>query len=154
MVKFDDFQEYFHWSELEIVTEAESFAHYTTVEELTDEEYLDEPEESDIELEATLLDKAIDTLIHGNWESIRDLFNQHPEIKEEAWNVLSSEQKRRVVDITLETVKVLYQAKKEGVIEEYRFFGRREASRTIEECLLLPLCNKSKANSPKMKNLQ
>ncbi|MEO1378124.1 MAG: hypothetical protein AAFW70_28395, partial [Cyanobacteria bacterium J06635_10] len=43
-----------------------------------------------------------------------------PEIKEEAWNALSSEQKRRVVDITPETVKVLNQAKKDGVIQEYK----------------------------------
>ena len=101
-------------------TIAETFAYYTTVEELEEDEYLEEPEDSDIELTQNLLDKAIDTLIQGNWESIRDLFNQHPEIKQQAWNALSSVQKRRVIDITPETVKVLNQAKKEGVIEEYK----------------------------------
>ena len=120
LVKFDDFQEYFHWSELEIVSESETFAYYTTVEQLQEEEYLEEPEESDIELEPTLLDKAIDILIQGNWEEIRNIFNEHPEIKEQAWDGLSSEQKRRVVDITPETVKVLTNAKKDGVIQEYK----------------------------------
>ncbi|MEO1377045.1 MAG: hypothetical protein AAFW70_22680 [Cyanobacteria bacterium J06635_10] len=120
LVKFDDFQEYFHWSELEIVTGSETIAHYTTVKELTDEKYLHSPEESEIELTQNLLDKAIYTLIHGNWEEIRNTFNEHPEIKEEAWNAISAEQKRRVVDITPETVKVLLSAKKEGVIEEYK----------------------------------
>ena len=120
LVEFDDFQEYFHWTELEIIVQAQTFASYTTVDELSDEEYLKEPEESDIESEPTLLEKAIDTLIQGNWEEIRNIFNEHPEIKEQAWNALSSQQKRRVVDITPETVKVLNQAKKEGVIAEYK----------------------------------
>ena len=120
-VKFDDFQGYFHWNELDIITEAETFSNYTTVEELTEGEYSEEPEESDIELELALLDKAIDILSHGNWEDIRNTFNEHPEIKEQAWNALSSEQKRRVVDITPETVKVLNQAKKDGVIAEKWF---------------------------------
>ncbi|MEO1377921.1 MAG: hypothetical protein AAFW70_27305, partial [Cyanobacteria bacterium J06635_10] len=103
LVECDDFQEYFHWNELEIITEAETFTRYNTLEELQESQYLEEPEESDIELESTPLDKAIDTLINGDWKDIRDIFNEHPEIKEEAWNALSSEQKRRVVDITPET---------------------------------------------------
>ena len=96
------------------------FVNQTVTEELQEEEYLQESQESDIELTQNLLDKAIDTLIQGNWETIRDLFNQHPEIKEQAWNALSSEQKRRVVDITPETVKVLNQARKDGVIQAYK----------------------------------
>lgn len=148
LVEFDEDQQYFHWNDLDIIAVAQTFTHYTTVEELSEEEYLQEPEESDIEveteahyttvkelseeqylqepeesdieLEPTLFDKAIDTLIHGNWEEIRNTFNEHPEIKEQAWNALSSQQKRRVVDITPETVKVLNQAKKEGVIAEYK----------------------------------
>ena len=120
LVEFDDFEEYFHWSELEIVTEAEIEADYTTVEKLADEEYLKEPEESDIELEPTLLDKAIDTLIKGSWEEIRDLFNQHPEIKNNAWEGLSATQKKRVIDITPDVTKLLNKAKKEGVIQEFK----------------------------------
>ncbi len=120
LVKFDDFQGYFHWSELDIVTLSETFAYCTTVEEISEEEYLQEPEESDIELEPTLLDKAIDTLIQGNWEEIRNIFNEHPEIKEQAWDRLSSEEKRKVIDITPEIVKLLNQAKKEGIIAEYK----------------------------------
>lgn len=120
LVKLDDLQAYFHWNQLKIVTEAETFVNYTSVEEIREEEYLKEPEESDIELEPILLDKAIDTLIQGDWEEIRNLFNEHPQIKEEAWNALSATQKRRVVDITPETVKVLNQAKKEGIIDQYK----------------------------------
>ncbi|MEO1378574.1 MAG: hypothetical protein AAFW70_30800, partial [Cyanobacteria bacterium J06635_10] len=103
LVECDDFQEYFHWNELEIIAEAQTFNRYTSLEELQESQYLEEPEESDIELQPTPLDEAIDALINGDWKDIRDVFNEHPEIKEEAWNALSSEQKRRVVDITPET---------------------------------------------------
>ena len=119
LVEFEDFSGYFHWSELEIVT-PETFDSYTSVKDIHEEEYLEEPIESEIELEPMLFDKAVDTLIQGNWEDIRNIFNEHPEIKEQAWNALSPQQKRRVVDITPETVKVLNQAKKEGVIAEYK----------------------------------
>lgn len=123
LVECDDFQEYFHWKELEIVTEAQTFTRYTSLEELQESEYLEEPEESDIELEPTPLQKAVNALVDGTWEDIRNILNEHPEIKEEAWNALSSEQKRRVVNITPEIVKLLNQAKKDGVIEEFKEFA-------------------------------
>ncbi|MEM9926909.1 MAG: hypothetical protein AAF915_24725 [Cyanobacteria bacterium P01_D01_bin.50] len=119
LVKVDGFNHYFHWTELEVIKETARSRFYTSVEELQ-EEYLEEPEESDLELELTPLDKGIDALIQGNWEDIRNIFNQHPEIKEQAWNALSRRQKQRVIDITPESIKVLNQAKKEGVIEEYK----------------------------------
>ena len=119
LVKVEGFNHYFHWTELEVIKETARSRFYTSVEELQ-EEYLEEPEESDLELEMTPLDKGIDALIQGDWEDIRNIFNQHPEIKEKAWNALSKEQKRRVIDITPESIKVLNQAKKEGVIEEYK----------------------------------
>ncbi|MGB3650277.1 MAG: hypothetical protein WBA41_03585 [Rivularia sp. (in: cyanobacteria)] len=118
LVKVDGFNNYFHWSELEVVEETSRFRSYTSASEA--QEYLEEPQESDIELEPTPLDKAIDVLIQGDWKDIRIIFNQYPEIKGEAWNALSVEQKRRVIDITPESVKVLNKAKKEGVIEEYK----------------------------------
>ena len=118
LVKVDGFNNYFHWSELEVVEEISRFRTYNSAPEA--QEYLEEPQESDLELEPTPLDKAIDVLIQGNWEDIRNIFNQYPEIKGEAWNALSVEQKRRVIDITPESVKVLNKAKKEGVIEEYK----------------------------------
>lgn len=120
LVKFDDFKEYFHWNQLEIITEAETSEHHISVEKLQKEEYLQEPEESDSELEPTLLDKAIDILIQGSWEDIRNTFNQYPEIKGKAWNALSAKQKRRIVDMTPETTKLLGKAKKEGVIQEFK----------------------------------
>ena len=119
LVKVEGFNHYFHWTELEVIKETARSRFYTSVEELQ-EEYLEEPEESDLELEMTPLDKGIDALIQGDWEDIRNIFNQHPEIKEKAWNALSKEQKRRVIDITPESIKVLNQAKKEDVIEEYK----------------------------------
>ncbi|MEM7556063.1 MAG: hypothetical protein AAF378_18580 [Cyanobacteria bacterium P01_A01_bin.84] len=119
LVKVEGFNHYFHWTELEVVKETARSRFYTSVEELQ-EEYLEEPQESDLELEMTPLDKGIDALIQGNWEDIRNIFNQHPEIKEQAWNGLSKEQKRRVIDITPESIRVLNKAKKEGVIEEYK----------------------------------
>ncbi|MEA5594756.1 hypothetical protein [Rivularia sp. UHCC 0363] len=118
LVKVDGFNNYFHWSELEVVEETSRFRSYTSASEA--QEYLEEPQESDLELEPTPLDKAIDVLIQGNWEDIRNIFNQYPEIKGEAWNSLCIEQKRRVIDITPDSVKVLNKAKKEGVIEEYK----------------------------------
>ncbi|MEL6457336.1 MAG: hypothetical protein AAFQ91_03645 [Cyanobacteria bacterium J06621_15] len=119
LVKVEGFNHYFHWTELEVIKETARSRFYTSVEELQ-EEYLEEPEESDLELEMTPLDKGIDVLIQGDWEDIRNIFNQHPEIKEQAWNALSKEQKRRVIDITPESIRVLNKAKKEGVIEEYK----------------------------------
>ena len=119
LVKVDGFNHYFHWTELEVIKETARSRFYTSVEELQ-EEYLEEPEESDLELEMTPLDKGIDALIQGDWEDIRNIFNQYPEIKEQAWNALSKEQKRRVIDITPDSIRVLNKAKKEGVIEEYK----------------------------------
>ena len=119
LVSLDGFNHYFHWSQLEVVKETTSFKFYTTVEELQ-EEYLEEPQESDLELEPTPLDKAIDVLIQGDWQNIRNIFNQYPEVKVKAWNALSVEQKRRVIDITPNSITVLNKAKKEGVIEEYK----------------------------------
>ncbi|MEO0844010.1 MAG: hypothetical protein AAF063_34765, partial [Cyanobacteria bacterium J06643_5] len=98
---------------------AETFAYYTSVEQIKEEEYLEEPEESDIEL-STQLESAINVLINGDWENIRDIFNQNPGIKEEAWSALNTKQRQRVIDITPEIVKVLNQAKREGVIAEYK----------------------------------
>ncbi|MEM7555370.1 MAG: hypothetical protein AAF378_14960 [Cyanobacteria bacterium P01_A01_bin.84] len=123
LVEFNDSQEYFHWNELDILAEAETFSHYTTVEELAEGEYLEEPEESDAEIEQIPLEKAVDALISGNWEEIRDVFNQHPEVKSEAWDNLSATQKQRIISITPEIVKVLNQAKKDGVIAEYKEFA-------------------------------
>lgn len=120
LVEFDDFREYFHWNDLEIIQQAQTFARYTTVEELRGEEYLHEPEESDIELEATPLEKAVEALVNGSWEDIRNIFNEYPQIKEQAWDTLSSKQRQRVISITPEIVKVLNQARKEGVIAEYK----------------------------------
>ena len=120
LVKFEDFQGYFHFRELDIVTEAETFAYYTSVEQIKEEEYLEEPEESDIELKSTPLETAIKVLINGSWENIRDVFNQNPGIKEEAWSALNTKQRQRVIDITPEIVKVLNIAKKDGVISEYK----------------------------------
>ena len=119
LVKVEGFNHYFHWTELEVIKETARSRFYTSVEELQ-EEYLEEPEESDLELEMTPLDKGIDALIQGNWEDIRNIFNQHPEVKEQAWDALSKEQKRRVIDITPDSIRVLNKAKKEGVIEEYK----------------------------------
>ncbi len=119
LVKVDGFNHYFHWTELEVIKETTRSRFYTTVEDLQ-EEYLEEPEESDLEFEPTPVDKGIDALIQGNWEDIRNIFNQHPEIKEQAWSALSRKQKQRVIDITPESIKVLNKAKKEGVIEEYK----------------------------------
>ncbi|MEO1372828.1 MAG: hypothetical protein AAFW70_00595 [Cyanobacteria bacterium J06635_10] len=93
LVECNDFQKYFHWNELDIIVSAETFANYTTVNELEEGEYLEEPEESDIELEAAPLKKAVDALINGNWENIRDIFNEHPQIKEKAWKAARSEAK-------------------------------------------------------------
>ncbi|NJO64132.1 MAG: hypothetical protein HC836_39950 [Richelia sp. RM2_1_2] len=118
LVKVDGFNNYFHWSELEIVEETSSFRSYASASEA--QEYLEEPQESDLELEPTPLDKAIDVLIQGDWEDIRIVFNQYPEVKEKAWNALSVEQKQRVIDITPDSIKVLNNAKKQGVIEEYK----------------------------------
>ena len=120
LVEFDDFQEYFYWNELDIIAEAKTFNGYTSLEELQENEYLEEPEESDIELELTPLQKAVDVLKNGEWEDIRDEFNEYPEIKEQAWDAISAEQRRRFVDITPEVVKLLLAAKKDGVIEEYK----------------------------------
>ncbi len=119
LVKVEGFNHYFHWTELEVIKETARSRFYTSVEELQ-EEYLEEPEESDLELELTPLDKGIDVLIQGNWEDIRNIFNQHPEIKEQAWNALSTEQQRRVNNIVPETIRVLNKAKREGVISEYK----------------------------------
>ncbi|MGB6295079.1 MAG: hypothetical protein WBF90_02700 [Rivularia sp. (in: cyanobacteria)] len=120
LVKVDGFNHYFHWSELEVIKETASRSRfYTNVEELQ-EEYLEEPEEFDLELEMTPLDKGIDVLIHGDWEDIRNIFKQYPEVKEQAWNALSKEQKQRVINITPDSIRVLNKAKKEGVIEEYK----------------------------------
>ena len=119
LVKVDGFNHYFHWTELEVVKYSTKSRFYTS-EEVVEEQYLEEPEESDLELEPTPLDEAIDVLIQGNWQDIRNIFNQYPEVKGKAWNALSVEQKRRVIDITPESIKVLNKAKKEGVIEEYK----------------------------------
>ncbi|MGB3653420.1 MAG: hypothetical protein WBA41_19675, partial [Rivularia sp. (in: cyanobacteria)] len=119
-IEFDDSQGYFHWSELEIVTETETFDYHATVDEIQEEEYLEEPEESHIELEPTPLDVAVNVLIQGSWEDIRNIFNQYPGIKAQAWNTLSATQKQRVISITPETTKVLNNAKKEGVIQEFK----------------------------------
>jgi hypothetical protein len=119
LVQVDGFNHYFHWSELEVIKETARSKFYTSVEELQ-EEYLSEPEESDLELEMTPLDKGIDALIQGNWEDIRNIFKQYPEVKEQAWNALSREQQQRVTDIVPETIRVLNKAKREGVISEYK----------------------------------
>ncbi|MGB3653687.1 MAG: hypothetical protein WBA41_21075 [Rivularia sp. (in: cyanobacteria)] len=119
LVKVDGFNHYFHWTELEVVKETSRFKYYKNAEQ-SQEEYLEEPQESDLELEPTPLDKGIDVLIQGDWEDIISIFNQYPEVKVEAWNALSNEQKRRVIGITPDSVKVLNGAKKEGVIEEYK----------------------------------
>ncbi len=119
LVKVDGFNHYFHWTELEVVKETTRSKFYTSVEEV-EEEYLEEPQESDLELEPTSLDKGIDVLIQGDWQDIRNIFRQYPEVKEQAWNALSTQQKRRVINITPESIKVLNKAKKEGVIEEYK----------------------------------
>ncbi|MEO1431159.1 MAG: hypothetical protein AAFV71_19275, partial [Cyanobacteria bacterium J06633_8] len=119
LVKVDGFNHYFHWTELEVIKETARSRFYTSVEKLQ-EEYLEEPEESDSELEMTPLDKGIDALIQGDWEDIRNIFNQHPEIKEQAWNALSTEQQRRVNSIVPETIRVLNKAKRESVISEYK----------------------------------
>ena len=119
LVKVEGFNHYFHWTELEVIKETARSRFYTSVEELQ-EEYLEEPEESDLELEMTPLDKGIDALIQGDWEDIRNIFNQHPEIKEQAWNALSKEQQQRVNNIVPETIRVLNKAKREGVISEYK----------------------------------
>ncbi len=119
LVQVDGFNHYFHWSELEVIKYSARSKFYTTVEELQ-EEYLEEPEESDLELEPTPLDKGIDALIQGDWENIRNIFNQYPETKEQAWNALSREQQRRVNSIVPETIRVLNKAKREGVISEYK----------------------------------
>ena len=97
LVKVEGFNHYFHWTELEVIKETARSRFYTSVEELQ-EEYLEEPEESDLELEMTPLDKGIDALIQGNWEDIRNIFNQHPEIKEQAWSALSRKQKPQGLD--------------------------------------------------------
>ncbi|MEO0686274.1 MAG: hypothetical protein AAFY76_14855, partial [Cyanobacteria bacterium J06649_11] len=120
LVEFNNSQQYFHWNELEIIASAETFSCYTTSEEFQKNEYLEEPSESDIELESTTLETAINVLINGNWEDIRDVFNQHPQMKEEAWSALSTTQRQRVINITPEIVKVLNLAKKDGVISEYK----------------------------------
>jgi hypothetical protein len=119
LVKVDGFNDYFHWTELEVIKETARSRFYTSAEELQ-EEYLEELQKSDLELEPTPLDKGIDALIQGDWEDIRNIFSQYPEIKEQAWNALSKEQKRRVIDITPDSIRVLNKAKKEGVIEEYK----------------------------------
>ncbi len=134
LVKFEDFSGYFHWSELEIVTLSETFESYTSVkdiqeepvefvtnaQETQEEEYLQEPEEPDAEYEATPLDKAIEALIYGTWTDIRNIFNEHPQIKGDAWKALSATQRKRVIYITPETNKLLNEAKKNGVIQEYK----------------------------------
>ncbi len=119
LVKVDGFNHYFHWTELEVIKYSARSKFYTSVEQ-SQEEYLEEPQESDLELEPTPLDKGIDALIQGDWEDIRNIFKQYPEVKEQAWDAISKEQKRRVIDITPESIKVLNKAKKEGVIEEYK----------------------------------
>ncbi|BAY87748.1 hypothetical protein NIES267_72720 (plasmid) [Calothrix parasitica NIES-267] len=120
LVEFDENQKYFHWKELDIIASAGTFAHYTTVEQLSESKYFQEPSESDTELESTPLETAINVLINGSWEDIRDVFNQHPEMKEEAWSALNTTQRQRVIEITPEIVKVLNLAKKDGVISEYK----------------------------------
>lgn len=120
LVEFDDFQKYFHWNELDIIASASTFARYSTVEELQQSEYLEEPSESDIEVEQTPLEKAVDALITGNWEDIRNIFNEHPQVKEQAWKALNATQRQRIIDITPEIVRVLNIAKKDGVISEYK----------------------------------
>ncbi|WP_414620798.1 hypothetical protein [Calothrix sp. CCY 0018] len=120
LVKFDDSQSYFHWNNLQIVKEAETFTHCTTVKDIQQEEYLEQQIESDTEVKPTLLDKAIETLIHGDWGNIRNLFNKHPEIKGNAWKALSATQRKRVLDITPQTTKLLAKAKREGVIQEFK----------------------------------
>lgn len=120
LVELDNSQQYFHWNELDIIASAETFTRYTTVEELKQSEYLKEPCESNIEIEQTPLEKAVDTLITGNWEDIRNIFNEHPQVKEQAWKALNTTQRQRVIDITPEIVKVLNIAKKDGVISEYK----------------------------------
>ncbi|MGB3637418.1 MAG: hypothetical protein WBA39_07565 [Rivularia sp. (in: cyanobacteria)] len=119
LVSVEGFNHYFHWTELEVIKYSARSRFYTSVEQ-SQEEYLEEPEESDLELEMTPLDKGIDALIQGDWEDIRNIFNQYPEIKEQAWNALSREQQQRVTDIVPETIRVLNKAKKEGVISEYK----------------------------------
>ena len=119
LVKVDGFNHYFHWTELEVIKETARSRFYASAEE-SQEEYLEEPEESDLELEMTPLDKGIDALIQGNWEDIKNIFNQHPEIKEQAWNALSKEQQQKVNNIVPETIRVLNKAKREGVISEYK----------------------------------
>ena len=122
LVECDNFQEYYHWNELEVIAEAQTFNGYTSLEELQESQYPEEPEESDIELEPTPIDKAIDALTNGDWKYFRDIFNKHPEIKEEAWNALDVTKKQRVISITPEIVNVLNQARREGIIEEYKEF--------------------------------
>lgn len=119
LVSVEGFNHYFHWTELEVVKYSARSRFYTSVEQ-SQEEYLEEPEESDLELEITPVDKGIDALIHGDWQDIRNIFKQYPEIKEQAWNALSREQQQRVTDIVPETIRVLNKAKKEGVISEYK----------------------------------
>ena len=119
LVKVGGFNHYFHWTELEVIKYSARSKFHTSVEQ-SQEEYLEEPQESDLELEATPLDKGIDALIQGDWEDIRNIFKQYPEVKEQAWDALSKEQKRRVIDITPDSIRVLNKAKKEGVIEEYK----------------------------------
>ena len=63
LVEFNNSQQYFHWNELDIIASAETFARYTTVEQLQQSEYLEEPSESDIKIEQTPLKKAVDALI-------------------------------------------------------------------------------------------
>lgn len=115
LVKIDGFNHYFHWNQLEVVEEIANF-----VTRAAEEEYLEEPIESDLELGPTPLDNAIQALVQGDWEDIRNILNQHPEIKQKAWNALSATQKQRVINITPETTKVLSTAKKEGVIQEFK----------------------------------
>lgn len=88
-------------------------------------EYLEEPIESDVELQELPIDKAVQTLIYGEWQEIRDIFDQHPHLKEHAWNSLTDPQKQRVIDITPETVKILNQAKRDRIIAEYKEVGIR-----------------------------
>ena len=92
MVKVDGFNHYFHWTELEVVKETVGLSFIQMLNK-SEEEYLEEPQESDLELEPTPLDKGIDVLIQGDWEDIINIFNQYPEVKEEAWNALSTRTK-------------------------------------------------------------
>ena len=109
LVEFNDSQQYFHWHNLRIIE----------IEDIQEEEYSQKPKPG-TESEPSLLDEAIDALVKGEWEDIRNIFNQYPQIKGKAWNHLSATQKQRVVDITPEIVKVLNQAKKDRVIQEYK----------------------------------